>query len=108
LRWRKERADEPATSELAFRGTSVRSLGVDLADAFPVVPNPQLIDFLPVVVVCLDAEGRSRPRQCRLVRVTGRSTEEELGQGWLQVFDEEAEVQLRGQQRRRRRTHGVG
>jgi diguanylate cyclase (GGDEF)-like protein len=89
-----ERADEPATSELAFGGTSVRSLGVELADAFPVVRNSQLIDYLPVVVVCLDAEGHAVVVSAGWSEITGRSTEEELGEGWLQVFDDDAEVQL--------------
>jgi diguanylate cyclase (GGDEF)-like protein len=89
-----ERADEPATSELAFGPLSVGSLGPDLADAFPVVRDALLIDYLPVVVVCLDAEGRAVVVSAGWSDVTGRSAEEELGEGWLQVFDEGAEVQL--------------
>jgi diguanylate cyclase (GGDEF)-like protein len=90
---RMERADEPSTSELAFGGASVRSLGLDLADAFPVVRNSQVIDYLPVVVVCLDADGKAVVVSAGWSEVTGRSIEEELGDGWLQVFDEDAEVQ---------------
>jgi diguanylate cyclase (GGDEF)-like protein len=88
-----ERADEPATSELAFGPSPVCSLGLDLADAFPVVRNSMLIDYLPVVVVCLDAQGRAVVVSAGWSEITGRSTEEELGAGWLQVFDEGAEVE---------------
>jgi diguanylate cyclase (GGDEF)-like protein len=89
-----ERADEPATSEVAFGPSSGCSLGLDVADAFPVVRNSMLIDYLPVVVVCLDAEGRAEVVSTGWSEVTGRSTEEELGEGWLQVFDDDAEVEL--------------
>jgi diguanylate cyclase (GGDEF)-like protein len=89
-----ERADEPAIPELAFGPSPACSLGLDLADAFPVVRNSMLIDYLPVVVVCLDAEGRAVVVSAGWSEVTGRSTKEELGEGWLQVFDEDAEVEL--------------
>jgi diguanylate cyclase (GGDEF)-like protein len=89
-----ERGDEPATPELAFGATSAAALGLDLADAFPVVRNPLLIDFLPVVVMCLDAEGRAVVVSAGWSEITGRSTEEEMGEGWLEAFDDGAEVAL--------------
>jgi diguanylate cyclase (GGDEF)-like protein len=89
-----ERADEPATPELAFGPSSGGSLGLDLADAFPVVRNSLLIDYLPLVVLCLDAKGRAVVVSAGWSEVTGRSTDEELGQAWLQAFDDEAEVEL--------------